>query len=158
MTDEEVRSLWLTISDLSLEVAGVRDAFLALPAEELRFMQLEDLRGLLLDLETKLFEYLEIKAPLFGSKPSSSIFACAGAAIGSARIALTFAKDDLALKTVSPDGKGTLDQNIIGLQMQLNRDVLSDETRRRAERSLEMARGAKKSEFRKLYELGLEGK
>ena len=62
---DEIRSLWLSIGELSISLGEVRDAFLRIPGEEGRFMEIEDARKNLFQIETALFEYLEQKAPVF---------------------------------------------------------------------------------------------
>lgn len=145
--EDDITALWLSVSDLVLEICEIRDRYLNLVAEEGRFMQLQDIVSNLQTLENTLFEYRELKNPLFSKKPDRLMSMAAKSAIECAKTALEIAKDDLSLKTIAPDGSATLDQNIIVLQLQLKSNRLSDQTRDKVEKALGLARSVKRQQF-----------
>jgi hypothetical protein len=149
---DEIRGLWLSIGELSISLGEVRDAFLRIPGEEGRFMEIEDARKNLFQIETALFEYLEQKAPVFAKKPDRLFHAVANAAIDNTKILLAIAKGDADLKSVSPDGKLTFEQNLILLQNRVNDPKISPERKAQSERLLKMGLGVKRNKLLKSLE------
>ena len=151
--ENHIRALWLSISKLAISLGEARDAFLLIPGEEARFMELEGARKNLFEIETALFEYLEQKTPFLSKKPDRLMYIVAQSAIENSKILLEFAKGDASLKSVAPDGKLTFEQNMILVQNQLNDSKTSPERKVKLERLLKMGLGAKRSKLFKTMEM-----
>ena len=102
MFEAELKSAWLSVTDVSLPLAEVRDEYLNVKGGEARFMQLADAYSNLNTVEQALFEYMELKPPTFGKKPNREFLMIAEAAIKNGKILMDVAKGELsALKRVA---------------------------------------------------------
>jgi hypothetical protein len=93
--DPEIRKLWLEISKTSIPLAMVRDEYIKLKGGEHRFMQLADVYSNLNTIETALFEYLDLKAPVFGRKPDREMLMVSRAAVENVKVLLDIAEEEV---------------------------------------------------------------
>ena len=149
---EQIREIWLSISELTIALGHVQDAFLKIPGEELRFMEMEDARKNIFEIETALFEYLDTKAPMFGTKPDRLVFIVANSAMKNAKILLNLANGDASLKSVASDGKLTFEQNMILLQNRVNDPNIPSNRKAQTERLLKMGLDMKRHKLLKSLE------
>ena len=95
MTEEdELRELWLSVSNVSLPLAGVRDRYIQGPGFHPRFSQLADAYDHLNNIEQALSEYLEVRKPLMGSKPDHEFLMLSRSAIEIGKTLLLIVKDE----------------------------------------------------------------
>ena len=97
MLHEQVKTAWMNVDKVALPLAEIRDEYLKFKGMEGRFMQMNDAYRNLNTLGDALFEYIEIKSPLFGKKPDREILMIAEAAVKNGQILLDVAKGELAL-------------------------------------------------------------
>ena len=100
MREVELRDVWLSVSDVALPLAELRDEYLkfqGFQADLGRFGQLETAYANLNIVEQTLFEYIEQKSPLFGKKPNREVLMIANAAIQNSRILAEIARGELNL-------------------------------------------------------------
>ncbi len=97
MYESELKKAWLSISDVSLPLAELRDEYLSLKGGEGRFLRLTDAYSNLNAIEQALFEYLELKAPIFGKKPNRAVLMMAEAAIENGQVLTEIVRGELAL-------------------------------------------------------------
>ena len=97
MSEAELKTLLLSVSEIYLSLAEVRDDYLRVQGGEPRFMQLAEACDNLMAIEQALFEYREIKAPLFGKKPDREFLMVAVAALANGRVLRDVCKGELAM-------------------------------------------------------------
>lgn len=97
MFESELKAAWLSISEISLSFAEVRDQYLETNVVEGRFVQLTAAYNNLNIIEQALFEYMEIKSPMFSKKPNREVLMIAEAAVENSKILLDVARGELAL-------------------------------------------------------------
>ena len=95
MTEEdELRELWLSVSNVSLPLAEVRDRYIQGLGFHPRFSQLADAYDHLNNIEQALSEYLEVRKPLMGSKPDHEFLMLSRSAIEIGKTLLLIVKDE----------------------------------------------------------------
>jgi len=94
--EPELRKLWLSVQDIALPIAELRDRYVEFPGMHPRFSQLYDVWQNLLQIEQAIFEFLELKKPAFGKKPEREFLMVAEAAISNSKILLKIAAEEHA--------------------------------------------------------------
>ena len=94
---KELRELWLSIETVAIPIAELRDKYVRFPGVHRRFSQFEEVYRNLKEIETALFEFIEAKKPLFGSKPEREFVIMSRASIANAQILLEIGEAELAL-------------------------------------------------------------
>ena len=101
----EIRQLWLSVQDIAGPIADLRDRYVSSPGLHNRFSQLYDVWRNLLEIEQALFEFLEIKKPLLGSKPEKEMLVVARASLANAKILLDIASAEFAQTTAGTNAQ-----------------------------------------------------
>ena len=97
MFEDELKELWLSVSDIALPLAELRDEYLYVKRGEARIMLLTTAYENLNAIEQALFEYIALKSPLLGRKPNREMLMMARAAIENGRILTEIVRGELAL-------------------------------------------------------------
>ena len=92
--EDELRALWLDISNVSLPLAELRDRYVNGPGFHPRFGQLHDAYHHLNCIEQAISEYLELKKPLLGPKPDREFLMISRSAVEVAKVLLVVATDE----------------------------------------------------------------
>lgn len=93
----EIKQLWLSVKEVALPLADVRDAFLKVQGGEPRFMQLDEAYDNLNAIEQALYEYLQIKSRWFSKKPDKEVLMLSVAALANARILMEVCRGELSM-------------------------------------------------------------
>jgi hypothetical protein len=93
----DLRELWLSVGEVPLPIAAVRDEYVRFGGIHRRFSRLNDVYHQLFTIETALFEFLESKKPLFGQKPEREVLMIARAAVENAKVLSEIARAELQL-------------------------------------------------------------
>ena len=93
----ELRQLWLSIQEIAMPMAELRDKYVEFPGMHPRFSHLYDAWQNLLAVEQAIFEFMELKKPTFGKKPDREFIMISKAAISNSKILLKIATDEYAV-------------------------------------------------------------
>lgn len=99
----QIRDLWLSVTDVALPLAEVRDRFLTVPGGEKRFGQLHNCVDHLHAVEESLYEYLEWRRDASGARDDIDrlCFMMCNAAIENGKTLLELATAEIDLKAVA---------------------------------------------------------
>ena len=136
--DADIRKLRTDISDISLEIADVRDEYLTLKHTEKRYMQLSKVYSDLRTVEQALFEFLERRLPLFDKQPDRLVLMIARPMFENAKFILDMVKNEInSLRTLAIYPNRKSDEILIRkLKLAQYDSRLSPETRENAIREL----------------------